>query len=576
VVVALLLGLLVWGWTRVRAIEDDALELATVGKAAIALLNEFAAGIATGDSGRILTCYSSAFESDEGPWREELVDTRDAVTVKAWHSGPPAASDAPKLVAETLRFVASLGDVEWSKGKLAIVESQTGTEAAVVRALLWLRGTSAAGQRFEAQAHLRLWIVTDAAGNWRIERQELLDGTTVSGPGAGFTDHATAAGLDFATTINPRFSDPDWRLEAFGIAKYAGPGAAAADYDGDGWYDLFLGDGVAPRLYRNEGAGGALHFRDVTAEVGLPTRLPGTNLGLFVDFDDDGDEDLFIGRFMDGNKLFRNDAGLFTEIPIEGEMERGLVTVAAARDYDGDGRLDLYLGRYLDPRTQMPTTMFYTRNGAGNSLLHNDGDLRFTDVTAEAGVREGGLALGVSWADYDDDGDDDLYVANDFGRNALLRNEGDGTFSDVSAESGTLDFGFGMSSSWGDVDNDGDLDIYVSNVHSGQRWYGQATTLAQYLLTSIKQGTIRQDYPLYKEIFGYTGPDWRLYGDGMVKGNSLLLNDGHGHFAEKSEVAGTNPQGWYWGSGFLDYDNDGQLDIYAANGWISGKTYDDL
>ena len=79
-----------------------------------------------------------------------------------------------------------------------------------------------------------------------------------------------------------------------------------------------------------------------------------------------------------------------------------------------------------------------------------------------------------------------------------------------------------------------------------------------------------------KEIFGYTGPDWKLYGDGMVKGNSLLLNDGQGRFVESSEVAGTNPYGWYWGSSFLDFDNDGRLDIYAANGWISGKTHDDL
>ena len=133
-----------------------------------------------------------------------------------------------------------------------------------------------------------------------------------------------------------------------------------------------------------------------------------------------------------------------------------------------------------------------------------------------------------------------------------------------------------MSASFGDIDNDGALDLYVSNVHSGQRWYSQATTLSSYLLTSLRQGTIRQDFGLYREIFGYTGSDWHLYGDRMVKGNSLLLNDGQGHFDDIAEATGANPFGWYWSSAFLDYDNDGWLDLYAANGWISGRSDDDL
>jgi len=566
------------GWVKVRAVERRALELATVGRAAIALLNELAVGLSEDDADKILACYAPG-SRDEGPWQQKLVNQRDTVSVWTWSTGPAVPTDVEQAVEATRRFLASLGNIDWSKGKLRLVESQDGTRSAVIRSMLWLRGRTEAGELFEAQARLRMWIANDPESGWRIERQELIDGRTVSGPGSGFRDRAAEVGLDFSATANPRFKDADWEPKRFGIVRFAAAGASAADYDGDGWYDIFLGDGSAARLFRNEGTGaGRLHFRDVTAEVGLPVDLPGINLGLFVDLDNDGDKDLFLGRFMDGNRLFRNDGATFSEIPIEGELARSFVTVASARDYNGDGRLDLYLGRYLDPRTELPTTSFYTRNGEGNSLLRNDGDFQFTDVTGEAGAREGGLTLGVSWADYDLDGDDDLHVANDFGRNALLRNEGDGTFSDVSRETGTLDPGFGMSSAWGDADNDGDLDIYVSNVHSGQRWYGQAATLSQYLVTSVKQGTLREDFGLYKEIFDDMGPDWRVFGDAVTRGNSLLLNDVNGRkrFAESSEIAGVNPYGWYWGSAFLDYDNDGRLDIYAANGWISGKAHDDL
>jgi hypothetical protein len=167
-------------------------------------------------------------------------------------------------------------------------------------------------------------------------------------------------------------------------------------------------------------------------------------------------------------------------------------------------------------------------------------------------------------------------VSNDFGRNTLYRNNNDGTFQDVAHETGTIDFGFGMSATFGDIDNDGDLDIYVSNVHSGNRWYSQAATLYEYLITSVRQGTILEDFPLYQEMFGLLGSDWRSYGDRMTKGNSLLINNGHGQFTDIAEKAHANPFGWYWSSGMLDYDNDGRQDLFAVNGWITGKSHDDL
>lgn len=577
ITVLALLALIGYGAWRLQVLESSALELARVGQDAKTLLEGVAAGVRDGDAEKLAGIYADGYQGPVlGDWTAEPGPERDGISVREWR-----AEEGPwrtPVVQRLAHFVSGLEGLELSKFKLDHVEILDPLDA-TVRGFFWMRGdpdgAAAGADSYEMQAVLRVRLVRSAGDQpWRIGGQELIWGRSVSGSGAGFEDEAESRGLDFVAVSNPHFAEPEWRPERFGIIKYGAAGVSAADYDGDGWDDIFFADGAAARLYRNRGDA---TFEDTTAAAGLPLDLSGVNVGLFVDLDNDGDRDLFLGVFTGPNRLYRNDGdGTFTDVTDGAGLGGLMVTVASASDVDGDGLLDLYLGRYLDPRTELPDTLFYTRNGEGNSLLRNLGDLRFEDVTEQAGVREGGLALGVAWSDYDADGDDDLYVTNDFGRNALLRNDGGARFSDVSAEAGALDFGYSMSSSWGDVDNDGDFDLYVSNVHSGQRWYGQAATLRQYLLNSVRQGTIVHDFPLYREIYRYAGADWRTYGDRMVKGNSLLLNDGKGHFEEVAETAQANPFGWYWGSGMLDYDNDGRLDLYAADGWITGKTHDDL
>jgi hypothetical protein len=569
-------GAIAWGAGRVARIERAARHLSAVGQDAKSLLESYGAGVQDGDVERILSLYESGYEGAVlGDWDVEVATNRDGVRVADWH---PVDALPGELPAERLRrFLGGLGGLEMAKFKLDRVVS-LGAEGTTVRGFLWLRGdrdTAHGEERYEMQGLVLVGLARAGRGEeWQIRDQQLVWGRTVSGPGRGFDDEAASRGVDFTAVRNPLFDTPEWSPDSFEIIRYGAAGVSAVDYDGDGWDDLFFADGAAARLYRSQGDG---TFRDATEAAGLPTDLTGVNVGLFVDLDNDGDRDLFLGVFTGPNRLYRNEGeGRFTDVTEGAGLGGLMVTAASAADYDEDGLLDLYVGRYLDPRTELPDTLTYTRNGEGNSLLRNLGGLRFEDATEEADVREGGLTLGVAWADYDRDGDEDLYVANDFGRNALLRNEGDGRFSDVSAESGALDFGFGMSASWGDVDNDGDFDLYVSNVHSGQRWYSQAATLNQYLLTSLRQGTILEDFPLYREIHDFVGSDWHRFGDRMVKGNSLLLNDGAGRFAEVAETARANPFGWYWGSGMLDFDNDGRLDLYAGNGWITGETHDDL
>jgi len=564
-----------WLYLRVQLhrIEADALRLAKTGRAAIALFKETAAAVAEGDRNRLAARLADDYRHEaQGPWRERLAFEGHGITVNRWEEGAPRPCDKACALTLFTPLTEPAAEVTQSKFKLSLVEAMPAPDRAAARGVLWLRGNRKDGLLFETQLELRVWMRAAEEG-WQIEKMALLDGVTVLGEGAGFTDAAAQAELTFRARRNPMFATEAWRPERFEIFKYSSAGVSAADFDDDGWEDLLFADGASLALYRNRGDG---TFEDATAAAGLPVDQPGVNAAVFADLDNDGDQDLLLAGLTVESMLFVNDGGVFRKVVPPGGLGGPLAATAAVADYDNDGDLDLYLGRYLDPRVDLPTTLFYTRNGAGNSLWRNDGDWRFTDVTEEAGVREGGLTLAVAWADYDEDGDQDLYVANDFGRNALLRNRGDGTFEDVSEASGTLDFGFGMSATFGDIDNDGDLDLYTSNVHSGQRWYGQAATLYQYLGNSLRQGTLMADYPIYREILDLMGSDWRDYGDRMVKGNSLLQNNGDGSFTDVAEIANANPFGWYWGSTFFDYDNDGRQDIFAANGWITAPSKDDL
>ncbi len=398
-----------------------------------------------------------------------------------------------------------------------------------------------------------------------IREASLVEGERLFAEQAHFAEVGERAGIDFPNRFYPPFLDRPLR---FGMIRYGPAGIAAADYDNDGFYDLFVPDGVESRLFRNRRDGG---FEDVTAASGLG-GLSGVSVGVFADYDNDGWRDLFVSRTFEPNQLFHaNGDGTFTDVTARSGMGADCcTTVASWADYDLDGDLDLYVGRYLDPRTKIPTT-FYARNGEPNQLYRNDGDGTFTNVTVEAGVGETGLCLGSAFGDYDDDGDPDLYVVNDFGRKTLYRNEGNGTFTDVTVASGTLAYGAGMSASFGDYDNDGRLDLYVAHIRSEHAWFGGAPTVGRYMANSFRQGLWATDMPLYFEIFRQSGTRFVEVFQAMASGNNLLRNKGDGTFEDVTWQAGVNPIGWFWGSSFADFDNDGFQDLYSANGWVYGE-----
>jgi hypothetical protein len=340
---------------------------------------------------------------------------------------------------------------------------------------------------------------------------------------------------------------------AFGVGKNQGfvaHGAAAADVNGDGLLDLAASGIDQNYLYVNEGNG---RFRDASAES-LVKFAPAGSGAVFLDFDNDGDSDLFfaaVGRQVLFENRFIPDGELrFWDISERAGVDRTAVGFSAvAADVNRDGYPDIYVCSYNKYGTVMPNSWHRATNGTPNLLFVNRGDGTFEEVAEARGVADGRWSYAAGFVDVDADGDQDLYVANDFGENALYRNDGD-RFTDVAGSMGIIDPGFGMGVSFGDYDNDGDLDLHVTNMSS---------TAGNRILKLL--------YPEQHEI--------RQALDKQAAGNSLYENSGDGTFRDVTDKIGGLSGGWAFGGGFIDFDNDGWQDLYTPNGFVSGKSMKD-
>ncbi|MGB8536244.1 MAG: FG-GAP-like repeat-containing protein [Acidobacteriaceae bacterium] len=318
------------------------------------------------------------------------------------------------------------------------------------------------------------------AGEPRLSRWRPLEETRSRASRPIFVDITAAAMAGNASYGSQLLHGNDyWRTVldgACGIDVYGHNGIAVGDFNNDGFDDVYVCQpaGLPNRLYRNRGDG---TFEDVTEASGLGI-LENTSCALFADFDNDGRQDLLVVRssgpwlFLNqGDGTFRQKANAFQFA----QTPQGTFTGAAAADYDRDGKLDIYFCLYLFhqglDQYQYPLPYHDARNGPPNFLMHNNGDGTFTDVSEGVKQNNNRYSFCCSWNDYNQDGLPDLYVVNDFGRKNLYRNNGDGTFTDVAGEAGVDDVGAGMGVSWLDVDNDGREDIYVANMWSpaGQR-----------------------------------------------------------------------------------------------------------
>lgn len=320
---------------------------------------------------------------------------------------------------------------------------------------------------------LQSWRASDEKRNRRVRRSF-----------ADITAHAFGANPSYAQQM--LHGVDYWRTVldgACGIDIYGHNGVSVGDIDGDGFDDVYVCQpaGLPNRLYRNRGDG---RFEDVTEAAGVGV-LENTACALFVDIDNDGRQDLVVVR-ADGPVLFSNQGGgkfrqkvgafQFASAP------QGAFTGAAVADYDRDGWLDIYFCLYVYYRGagqyKYPRPYYDAENGPPNFLMRNNRDGTFRDVTAQSGLNRNNTRYSFccGWSDYNGDGWPDLYVVNDFGRKNMFRNTGDGTFTDVAAEAGVEDVGAGMGLSWFDYDNDGVEDLYVADMWTaaGERISSQA------------------------------------------------------------------------------------------------------
>ena len=357
------------------------------------------------------------------------------------------------------------------------------------------------------------------------------------------------------------------RLEAnYGVDPNGNQGLALGDVNGDGIEDLFVCQqgGLPNRLFVRSRTG---QLEDVSQAAGVDW-MEMCRSALLIDLDNDGDQDLAMaqGWYL---MIMENDGSGRFRVILQQRCQANLHSMCAA-DYDRDGDVDLFFcGR--NPARELgqsegilgtPIPYHDANNGGPNILLCNEGLLKFVDATEQVGLDQNNsrYSYAASWEDFDDDGDMDLYVANDFGRNNLYRNDlvdGRSRFHDVAAELGVEDISAGMSVSWGDYNNDGTMDVYVSNM------YSSAGNRIAY------QRRFRED----------TSDTQRQQFQRHARGNTLFeggRHRGQPSFRDVSEVANVTMGRWAWGATFCDLNNDGWEDLYVANGFITTDDTGDL
>jgi hypothetical protein len=475
-------------------------------------------------------------------------DPPELETVVKWihrrdWSWPERAETMPgtRFLESLIGFADRFSEIEDARFKVeqaSFDESTGGSGEARIKFFFVARDET--GRREWVKGGARIEILREDQGHWRIARFELRSLVSKLSDVDLFSEVTFPAGL--------------WAVyPPFGVGRNEGfvsHGAATADVNGDGLLDLAASGVDQNLLYLNEGDG---RFRDIS-EPSLVRFAPTGSGALFLDYDNDGDPDLFFGavgnQVLLENRFVPDGEPVFWDVSEQAGVARAAIGFSAvAADVNSDGYTDIYVCSYNRYGTVMPDSWYQATNGTPNLLFVNRGDGTFEEVAAAWGVADGRWSYAAGFVDLDADGDLDLYVANDFGENAFYRNDGK-RFTDVAEERGVMDPGFGMGVSFGDYDNDGDLDLHITNMSS-----------------TAGNRILRMLYPEDHEI--------RRTLSRQAAGNGLYEREDDGTFREVTEEIGGLPGGWAFGGGFIDFDNDGWEDIYTPNGFVSGKSMKD-
>jgi len=504
----------------------------------------------------------------DGGWRDTRAQVIDPIHRLLHHTYPEAyqavdpaefgpifaAGAGPEVLAPTLELLATFSEVDHGTGFIDRVD----LEAEPVRGWIRLRleGKGRGGEPRVVRQQKEFALVREGDA-WRIAADVPTPFHEVPAPRAHFFDETLERGLWFHHEGRDKL-DPKGTPRRY----VYGSGIAAADVDADGWDDLVLASGGRLDLFRNREG----RFRRESEAWGLGDALPVGDARILTavvpaDFDGDGFLDLFVGAEFGQPLLLRGDGAGFTPVADTGLETRERTISASVADFDGDGVLDLFLANHEDEYRRAPDPP-WSKNAEADQLFLGRGDGTFEEVTRRAGIDNRGWSLTPIAVDYDTDGDVDVFVGNDFGDDVLFANDGSGRFEEVSGDVGLDRPVAAMGADWGDWDADGDLDLFIGGMSSNAGWVLEAPDF------EIRRVPRIVDWMFRPYVRDYVR-DW-------FRGNRLYVNQGDGSFVERAHELRVDAHGWSWGSVWLDFDNDGRLDLYALNGFITGPLKDDL